>query len=284
MAVIRIEHLTYAYPYSRRPALEDIGLEVKDGEFILITGPTGCGKTTLALCMSGVIPHAIRGGLMRGRVLVDGLETSEMKLPEIARKVGIVFQDAESQIFGMTVEEDVAFGMENLCFPREVMVEKVKDLLAFAELYEMRKRKPSSLSGGQKQRLAIISVLAVDPSTIILDEPASNLDPRGSRMVLETLLKMRKSGKSIVLIERKASPVMPFVDRVIALNGGRIVADLAPRELFNNEVLTARLRVNIPQAVQIAYRLRDLGLTFNEIPLTAPELCASIRKNGGVRP
>ncbi|HID90751.1 TPA: ATP-binding cassette domain-containing protein, partial [Candidatus Bathyarchaeota archaeon] len=274
MATIRVEHLTYKYPYGKGSALVDVSMDVGDGEFVLITGPSGCGKTTLALCMSGIIPHALRGGSLEGRVLIDGVDTARMRLSEIARKVGVVLQDPESQIFGMTVEEDVAFGMENMCFPREAMVKRVNELLAFSELEGFRRKRPSSLSGGQKQRLAIISVLAIEPSTIILDEPTANLDPRGARMVLETLLKMHESGKSIVLIERKASPIMPFVDKVIALNEGHVITDCSPKELFRNRRLVNRLRINVPQTVQVAYRLEDLGLALNEIPLTVDELCA----------
>ena len=274
---IKVEHLSYTYPYSRDPVLSDVDFEVKEKEFILITGPSGSGKSTLALSLAGVIPHILKGGTMEGRVLVDGVDNRLMRLSEIARKIGMVFQDPECQFFGLTVEEEVAFGLENLCIPRDLMEKKVNELLTLSGLLKFKKKEPSSLSGGQKQRLAIISVLAMEPSVIILDEPTSNLDPYGASLALDTLQKLQQTGKTIILIERKAAHVMPLASRIIALQEGKIVVDAAPRKFFADEALLKNLQVYTPQVVRAAHKLQELGFNFNEFPLTVEEFCGLLK-------
>jgi energy-coupling factor transport system ATP-binding protein len=283
MIKIKVEHLSYTYPYSPKPALSDINFEVNEREFILITGPSGSGKTTLALSLAGVIPHILKGGTMKGQVLIDGVDSRLMKLSEIARKIGMIFQDPECQFFGLTVEEEVAFGLENLCFPRDIMEKKVNELLAFSGLLKFRKKEPSSLSGGQKQRLAIISVLAMEPSVIILDEPTSNLDPYGAALVSNTLQELQQTGKTIILIERKAAHVIPLATRIIALEEGKIVVDTEPRKFYANEALLKKLQVYTPQVIRVAHKLKELGFNFNEFPLTVEELCELLKtyKSGG---
>lgn len=275
---IVVENLCYKYRNSEFE-LHYINLKIGN-EFVLVTGRSGSGKSTLIYCLAGLIPHYIRNGEMKGEVWIDGRKTSETPLEELAKKVGVVLQNPESQIFGMTVEEDLAFGLENLCVPRHQMERKVSEILSFLGLEKFRNMPPEALSGGQKQRLAIGSVLALDPEVIVLDEPLSNLDPWGARLIVSTLEKLKEAGRTVVLVERKIEDVIHLVDRVIALEDGRLIADEPPREFLADRGLVERLGVEIPQAVKLAHHLESSGLKFAEFPITAEELVGELRARG----
>lgn len=270
MEKIVVENLCFEY-YNSNFKLKNINLKIKSGEFVLLTGPSGSGKSTLAYCFSGIIPHCIKNGEMKGRVIIDGIDTREIPLNELVKKVGIVFQNPESQIFGMSVEEDIAFGLENLCYPREKIIKRVENILSFLELKKLREESPDCLSGGQKQRLVIGSVLAMEPEILVLDEPASNLDPQGTKMILSTLSSLKNMGKTIILIERKVEYILPFIDRVIAMNDGEIIANSDPRDFFKNKKLVEKINVHPPQIIRLYYKLIEKNMKLNYLPLTIEE-------------
>ena len=170
MTVIETQDLTYTYPGSTKPSISKVSIKIEKGQFTLITGPSGCGKTTLCRCFNGLIPHFYQGEI-EGDVSAAGLKIKEHPIHELAKHVGLVFQNPENQLFALSVEKDVAFGLENLGIPRDEMRKKVDWALKLTDIYELRERAPHELSGGQQQRVAIASVLAMQPEVIILDEP-----------------------------------------------------------------------------------------------------------------
>ena len=183
---VRVEGLTVKYPGRKRPALEEISFSVQPGELVLVLGPSGCGKSTLALCLNGVIPQAI-AATMDGRVEVAGLDTRQVPLNRLSEKVGVVFQDPESQFCLLTVEEEIAFGLENLGVPPAEMPGRIAAALELVGLAELRDRRIDRLSGGQKQRLALACVLAMGPEILVLDEPTAHLDPQAAAELFATL-------------------------------------------------------------------------------------------------
>lgn len=270
MRGVRTKDLCYQYASSGF-SLQNINIEIDEGEFVLVTGASGCGKSTLAYCLSGVIPHCIKSGEMRGEVIVNGKNTRDVELNKLVKDVGIVLQNPESQIFGTTIEEDITFGLENLCLSPNVIRDKVNEVLTFIGLEKVRGKNPYQLSGGEKQKLVIGSVLAMDPSILVLDEPVSNLDSFGAEVVLSTLVSLKNVGKTVVLIERRIEKVVSFVDRIIALDGGKVVADMSPRSFFKNRKLVEKLDVNPPQVVRLVYRLEESGVKMGDVPLTVEE-------------
>ncbi|RLI12131.1 hypothetical protein DRO25_00700 [Candidatus Bathyarchaeota archaeon] len=172
MAVIETKKLTYTYPGGTKPSIRDVSIKIEKGEFVLITGPSGCGKTTLCRCFNGLIPHFYQGEL-KGEVFVTSLKVAEHPIYELAKHVGLVFQNPENQLFALSVEKDVAFGLENLGMAREEIRKRVDWAMKLTGIYELRERAPNELSGGQQQRVAIASVLAMQPEVIVLDEPTS---------------------------------------------------------------------------------------------------------------
>ncbi|MDH5787733.1 MAG: energy-coupling factor ABC transporter ATP-binding protein, partial [Candidatus Bathyarchaeota archaeon] len=180
MAIIETKNLTYTYPSVTKPSIIDVSIKIEKGEFTLITGPSGCGKTTLCRCFNGLIPHFYQGEL-KGEIVVAEINPIEHPIYELATHVGLVFQNPDNQLFALSVEKDVAFGLENLGVPREKMRERVDSALNLTGIFDLRERAPHELSGGQQQRVAIASVLAMQPELIILDEPTSFLDPLSAK-------------------------------------------------------------------------------------------------------
>lgn len=263
-ALLEIQNLTFMYPGSEKPALNNINLKINAGEFIGITGPTGAGKSTLSLCFNGIIPH-FQPGRFSGRTYLEGRPIAEMSNRELAEMVGSVFQDPEAQIVSLTVEEEIAFGMENLGFPRELMEERIDEALEITGIKPLRYRSTVSLSGGQKQRLVIAAVLAMRPQIIVLDEPTSELDPVGAEEVFRTLRKLNQEyGTTIILIEQRIDQLAGFLDRLLVLNSGKVIADGHPRTvLANREVISSG--VKLPQVTEFALLYDN---KISEVPVT----------------
>jgi energy-coupling factor transporter ATP-binding protein EcfA2 len=218
--------------YGNGLAIKDLSLEVKRGECILITGPSGCGKSTLAYVLSGLIPHAIPA-YVQGEIRVAGMELLHQVLPDIAQQVGMVFQNPASQLFHLSVEDEVAFGPRNLGMDEEEIRERTQWALTATGMLTLRDRNPAELSGGQKQNLAITSVLAMRPKLLVLDEPTASLDVPNSQKVMETLKNLQAHyGITIVLIEHRLAEVIDMVDRVILMDEGQILTDGPPTRVF----------------------------------------------------
>ncbi|MCK4424101.1 ATP-binding cassette domain-containing protein [Candidatus Bathyarchaeota archaeon] len=278
MALIETRNLTYTYPGGTKPSLLNVSIKIEKGEFTLITGPSGCGKTTLCRCFNGLIPHFYQGEL-KGEVVVAGLKVAEKQIYELAKHVGLVFQNPENQLFALSVEKDVAFGLENLGVPREKLRTRVDWALRLTGIQDLRERAPYELSGGQQQRVAIASVLAMQPEIIVLDEPTSFLDPLGAKKIFEDIYELNKKlGITVVLVEHRLDLTARYTDHIVIMDEGRIVLDGDPREILNSE--QARLiGVGIPKATRLYQILQKDGIAFGGfIPLSSEELAASLRE------
>ena len=255
---ISICDLHFSYPAlvsddKPRPVLQGIDLEVERGEFVSIMGPTGAGKTTLCLTLNGIVPQST-GGIIRGEVVVAGLNTRQHPVPELASWVGIVFQDPESQFFNMTVEDEVAFGPESLGLdPREIR-ERVDWALTTVGMGQHRHRSPFQLSGGEKQRVAIASILAMTPRLLVLDEPTSGLDPIGKAGIFRVVRELKqRDGMTIVLVEQESEKIAEFSDRVAVLCAGEIVLVDTPDRVFAQVELMHEIGLAVPQVSELAH-------------------------------
>jgi len=278
MAIIETKNLTYTYPGATKPSIRDVSIKIEKGEFALITGPSGCGKTTLCRCFNGLIPHFYQGEL-KGEITVAGLRVTEHQIYELATHVGLVFQNPENQLFALSVEKDVAFGLENLGIPREEIRKRVDWALKLTGVYELRDRTPTELSGGQQQRVAIASVLAMQPEVIVLDEPTSFLDPLGAKKIFEVIYELnRKLGITIVLVEHRLDLTAKYADHIIIMDDGRVVLDGEPHEILDSE--EARLiGIGIPKATRLYQILRSDGIKLGgKVPLSSEEMAEKLRE------
>ncbi len=278
MAIIETKKVTYTYPSATKPSISDVTMQIEKGDFALITGPSGCGKTTLCRCFNGLIPHFYQGEL-KGETFVAGLNVADHPIHELAKHAGLVFQNPENQLFALSVEKDVAFGLENLGLPREEMRKRVDWALNLTEIYDLRERPPHELSGGQQQRVAIASVLTMQPEVIILDEPTSFLDPLSAQRIFEVIYDLnRKLGITIVLIEHRLDLTARYASHIIIMDEGKIVQDGDPREILRTE--EARLvGIGIPKAARLYQMLKRDGLPLgNTVPLSSEEIAAMIKE------
>ncbi len=270
-SLITIRNFTYRYPpviEGEDPvtALENISLDIAAGEFLGVTGTTASGKSTLCLALNGLVPHST-GGVISGDIVVDGWNTKRVKVPLMATRIGLVFQDPESNLVGLSVEDEVAFGPENLGIPASEIAERVAWALGLVGMSAERMRSANQLSGGQKQRVAIAAVLAMRPEVLVLDEPTAQLDPLGKFEVASAIAALRREQErrvTVVMVEQDAEMLAQFADRVAVLDAGRIVDVGTPREVFGRvEALEAR-GVAVPQIAEVADRLNQrLGTRFD---------------------
>ena len=270
--------------YGPVTALSDICLEIEEGECVLVTGPSGCGKSTLARLLSGLIPHAVRAQF-DGEVHIGSLDTRSHTIPELARKVGMVFQNPSSQLFHLLVEDEVAFGPRNLDLTEEEVQLRVNWALEAVGAEELRDHNPAELSGGQKQIVAIAAALAMKPSILVLDEPTASLDVTGASCVVGTLQKMRQElGITIVIVEHRLAEVTQLVERVIILDEGRVAADGTVSEVLGDRGLLRRYGLRRP--VDSAPKpwdelLKPNGSPPTDLPplLTINQLSAGYKEN-----
>ena len=269
---IRVEHLQYTYPgVDDTPGVsvfEDLQLSIQEGSFVAILGSNGCGKSTLAKHFNSILLPC------GGKVYVCGLDTSDDDLlMKVRRNVGMVFQNPDNQIVANVVEEDVAFGPENLGVASPEIRHRVDRALKQVGMYEYRGHAPHLLSGGQKQRIAIAGVIAMEPKCIVLDEPTAMLDPRGRKEVMDTVLALNKEkGITVVLITHHMDEAAR-AGRVVVLHKGKVALDGAPKEVFSRIDVLHGIGLAAPETVELCFALRQLGY---ELPLTAldTESCA----------
>lgn len=265
--VVAVENLRYRYPGQQTLALDGVSFTAEEGQFIGLAGPNLSGKSTLCHALVGLVPHFYKGAI-GGRVVVAGLDVHQTPVEEMSRHVGLVFQNPFTQITGskLTVYEETAFGLEYTGVPREEMMARIESALRLLGLWELRDRSPYALSGGQMQRLAIASVLAMEPRVLVLDEPTSQLDPQGTREVFDAVAALCRRGMTVIVAEHKIELLAAHADRILVLDGGRLVADDKPRALFSR---TSRAVPRPPVTAAAA----ALGWTLPEgsLPVTLEE-------------
>ncbi len=265
---IQVKHLNYAYPggEDRKPVavFQDLNLQIEEGSFVAILGSNGCGKSTLAKHFNSILLPC------GGKVYVCGMDTSDdALLMRIRRNVGMVFQNPDNQIVANVVEEDVAFGPENLGVASPEIARRVEAALKQVEMYEYREHAPHLLSGGQKQRIAIAGVIAMEPKCIVLDEPTAMLDPRGRKEVIQTVRKLNgEKGITVVLITHHMDEAAQ-AGRVVVLHRGQVAADGTPEAVFSQVELLHSLGLAAPETVELCYALNQEGF---RLPLTSLEI------------
>jgi len=278
MAIIETKNLTYTYPGGTKPSINGISIRVEKGEFVLITGPSGCGKTTLCRCFNGLIPHFYQGEL-KGEITVADMDTTTHQTHAMAKSVGLVFQNPENQLFALSIEKDVAFGLENLGVPREEMRKRVEWALNLTGIYDLRERSPHEVSGGQQQRVAIAAVLAMQPEIIVLDEPTSFLDPLSAEKIFEVIHELNKKlGITVVLVEHRLDLTAKYADHIIIMDEGKVCFDGNPREVLSTEE-TRLIGVGIPKATFLYHILRKEGMNLGNLtPLSSEELAKLLQE------
>ena len=277
-SIIQFKDVTFSYDTEEenvpaRKVIENFNLAIEEGQFLAVLGRNGCGKSTVAKLINGILVPT------EGKVTVEGMDTSdEEKTVDIRRTVGMVFQNPDNQIVATIVEDDVAFGPENLGVEPSEIRKAVDNALKAVGVYEFRKREPHRLSGGQKQRVAIAGVIAMNTKCIVMDEPTAMLDPQGRKEVIDTVMKLNKDyGITVILITHYMDEAVK-ADRVVVMDNGNIALDGTPKEVFRNVEKIKSLGLDVPQASELAYRLRKKGMKLPDDILDENECAAAIMK------
>jgi energy-coupling factor transport system ATP-binding protein len=277
MNFIEFQNVTFCYTDDSESqvveenVIENMNLKIEKGDFVAVLGHNGCGKSTLAkLCNAIVVPQS-------GRVLIDGIDTAdEAKLYDIRRKVGMVFQNPDNQIVATIVEDDVAFGPENLGVDPEEIRVRVDEALKSVGMYEFRHSEPHKLSGGQKQRVAIAGIIAMKPQCIVFDEPTAMLDPRGRKEVMKTAKMLNEEyGITVIFITHYMDEAVK-ADRVVVMDKGRIILDGKPKEVFAHRDLLKKAGLDVPEAAEIANELISEGISLPSDILDIDELLEAV--------
>lgn len=272
MSIIEVDNITYSYTgeNSVTPALSGVTMNVKKGSFVAIIGHNGSGKSTFARHINALFLP------MSGSVKVNGMDTKdEEKVWDIRKCAGMVFQNPDNQLVATIVEEDVAFGPENIGVPPKEIRTRVDDALEQVNMSAFKERAPHMLSGGQKQRVAIAGVLAMHPDVIVFDEPTAMLDPEGRAEVLETIRELNSEGKTILLITHYMEEALQ-ADTVVIMTGGRITKMGTPREVFSDEQALKNAGLTAPPHIELYQRMKAKGMKMGECPLTIEELVDQI--------
>lgn len=267
MRLAELRDVAFRYRDTTQPALDGISLSIEDGEVVGLAGPTGAGKTTLCMTLVGLVPHAT-GGVLEGSVRLGGRESASSTLGELLSPldadralVAVTFQDPESQIVGMTVEEDLAFGAENLGVARDEIRRRIDESLDFVRLRHLKDAFPYALSGGQKQRVAIAAALVMRPRLLILDEPTSELDPHGRAEIFELIGRLASTGDyAVIVVEHALDDLAAAVDRLIILDAGRIEFDDHPERVLRNVGRLVEIGVRPPDATVLGIAAEEAGL------------------------
>jgi len=268
--MIEITNLNYKYDILEPAVLNNIDIEIVKGDYIAIIGPNGCGKTTLIRHINGLLIPFL------GDVWVDGKNTKDpISLKEIRSKVGMVFQNPDNQIVGMSVEEDVSFGPCNLMLPSEEIQKRVKKSLELVNMADTAQKAPHNLSNGEKQLIAIAGVLAMEPEYIILDEPASYLDPSSKKRIMEVISRLNSQGIGIIHVTHDMDEAAR-ADKIIVMENGKVIMYEKPSHVFGEIELLKKMGLDVPKVYELAGRLRESGIELREDLLTMDEICKEI--------
>jgi len=269
MGYFKIENVNYKYPLEDKQALKNINIEIKKGEFWAVIGKNGSGKTTFCNMLRRFVPDFYKGELT-GKITLEDKELKDYSQKELVQKIGFVFQNPFTQISGVkdTVFEEIAYGLENLGLEREVIISEVEKILKLLEIEKLRDRNPYDLSGGQKQRVALASIIAMDPDILVIDEPTSQLDPKGTEDIFKIINLMANEGKTIILVEHKLELIAEYAQNIIVLDEGEIILSGKAEEVLNNKILLEK-EIGMTQYSILAYELEKAGkVEFEEIPIT----------------
>ncbi len=276
MSLIEFQDFSFKYYGTDFLALKKINLTIDEGEYIVITGPSGCGKTTLCRTINGLVPQFHRG-YIAGNVIVNGMNTRDHTVAEMATIAGLVFQQPENQLVTLNVEKEIAFGPENLGVEPAEIRRRVEELIDLLELEHLRNKHPHEMSGGEQQRVAIASTLALKPKILVADEPTSNLDPKSAEMILNIISGLNKRDMTVLLVEHRLDLVSRDASRIVLMNEGRIVADGPPRDVLAMD-LCQEIGVGVPKATLVYRSLRERGIRLGNVPLSGQELAQMVKE------
>lgn len=276
--LIQFQHVSFEYASDEEgkppvPVLHEVELAIRQGAFVAVLGHNGSGKSTLAKHINAILQPT------DGVVYVEGIDTSNDEMVfEIRQRVGMVFQNPDNQLVATVVEEDVAFGLENLGVKPSEIRTRVDEALKDVGMYEFREHAPHQLSGGQKQRIAIAGILAMKPKCIVLDEPTAMLDPQGRREVIKTIRRLNREHNTTVVYITHFMDEAVLADRVIVIDNGRVLMDNIPREVFRHVEELKAVGLDVPQVTELAYKLRKSGVSVPDDILTVPDFVSAFQK------
>ena len=279
MGYFKIENVNYKYPLEEKQALKNINIEIKKGEFWAVIGKNGSGKTTFCNMLRRFVPDFYKGELT-GKITLEDKELKDYSQKELVQKIGFVFQNPFTQISGVkdTVFEEIAYGLENLGLYKEEIISKVEKILKLLEIEKLRDRNPYDLSGGQKQRVALASIIAMDPDILVIDEPTSQLDPKGTEDIFKIINLMANEGKTIILVEHKLELIAEYAQNILVLDEGEIILSGKAEEVLNNKILLEK-EIGMTQYSILAYELEKSGkVELEEIPITKEKIVELLKK------
>ena len=279
MGYFKIENVNYKYPLEEKQALKNINIEIKKGEFWAVIGKNGSGKTTFCNMLRRFVPDFYKGELT-GTITLEDKELKDYSQKELVQKIGFVFQNPFTQISGVkdTVFEEIAYGLENLGLDKEEIISRVEKILKLLEIEKLRDRNPYDLSGGQKQRVALASIIAMDPDILVIDEPTSQLDPKGTEDIFKIINLMANEGKTIILVEHKLELIAEYAENILVLDEGEIILSGKAEEVLNNKILLEK-EIGMTQYSILSYELEKAGkIEFEEIPITKEKTLELLKK------
>ncbi len=283
MGYLTLRNVSYKYPLDEREVLKNINIEIEKGDFLAIIGRNGAGKTTLCNILRGFIPNFYKGEIT-GEVMLEGRRLSDYTTEEISQKIGFVFQNPFTQISGVkeTVFEEVAFGLENLGMEKEKIKERVKEVLKLLEIEKIKDKNPYELSGGQGQKVALASIIAMDPEILVIDEPTSQLDPKGTEDIFKIIELLAEKGKTVILVEHKIELIGEYAEKIVVLDEGEIILKGDTKEVLRNKLLMEK-EIGMPQYTVLAYKFSEScgdekGYILNKIPVTKEEAVAEFKE------
>ena len=279
MGYFKIENVNYKYPLEDKQALKNINIEIKKGEFWAVIGKNGSGKTTFCNMLRRFVPDFYKGELT-GKITLEDKELKDYSQKELVQKIGFVFQNPFTQISGVkdTVFEEIAYGLENLGLDKEEIISRIEKILKLLEIEKLRDRNPYDLSGGQKQRVALASIIAMDPDILVIDEPTSQLDPKGTEDIFKIINLMANEGKTIILVEHKLELIAEYAQNILVLDEGEIILSGKAEEVLNNKILLEK-EIGMTQYSILAYELEKARkVEFEEIPITKEKTVELLKK------
>ena len=279
MGYFKIENVNYKYPLEEKQALKNINIEIKKGEFWAVIGKNGSGKTTFCNMLRRFVPDFYKGELT-GKITLEDKELKDYSQKELVQKIGFVFQNPFTQISGVkdTVFEEIAYGLENLGLDKEEIISRVEKILKLLEIEKLRDRNPYDLSGGQKQRVALASIIAMDPDILVIDEPTSQLDPKGTEDIFKIINLMANEGKTIILVEHKLELIAEYAENILVLDEGEIILSGKAEEVLNNKILLEK-EIGMTQYSILAYELEKARkVELEEIPITKEKTVELLKK------